>query len=215
MSARLGVAHDRASLLWVRLAGMFGGDAVVRKFGEEPPPEWSAAISRLRDFELERGLRRLAFSGRDGLPSLPAFLRLCRIPHDATDDDAQRPAGAPSQALPTHQGDRWDVAAGRHLLGHILRLSARGQHLASPRMLRTHPMPEPDADSRELVAPLVRGKNAWAQAMREAEAAGTVPADNGAALWGQCMAVAERDVARVRARLGIPCAASAAGGIAL
>ena len=214
MSAGRAAAPDRASLLWLRFAGMFGGEALSRKFGDEPPPEWCAAIARLRDFELDRGLRRLAYSGRDALPGLPAFLRLCRSVHDATDDDMPRPpAGPPLPSTP--QGDAWDAAAGRHLLGHVTRRAARGVHFASARARRACSASAPDAETRELTAPLVDAKTAWARAMREAEAAGTLPADGGAALWAERIAAAERTVAQVRARFAAMSPAPDAEGIAL
>src|SRR3954468_12717023 len=70
--------QSAATEVWRRLIGMFGADAVERKFGREIPAEWTAMCSRLNEFQIHRGIRQLAYSGKAHVPSLPEFVKLCR-----------------------------------------------------------------------------------------------------------------------------------------
>lgn len=67
----------RAARVWRALGGMYGA-SLVRKFGEEVPDVWKAAIRRLDDIQLQRGLAALGNTGGDQPPSLPAFVQACK-----------------------------------------------------------------------------------------------------------------------------------------
>lgn len=168
-------ADEIADAVWRRLTGMFGGDALVRKFGEVPTPEWVAMIGRLQQHEVERGLRRLAYSGAMGVPSLPQFIRLCR--EVATDLDRDLPPIQPRGALPPPPpAKRWESIAGVHLLAYLWgRSAARNALTGRP----------------EVMAILVEAKNLWAEQMREWDAHGQRPRDNGRELWREMMMGAE------------------------
>src|SRR5436309_15731923 len=110
--------HSRASEVWARLVGLFGGETVARKFGDEPPAEWVGVISQLTGYQLERGMKRLLASGKASIPSLPEFRRMCV---EVSNDDLDPPRSVGLIAEPAYPGDAWDMAANRHLLAHILR----------------------------------------------------------------------------------------------
>lgn len=190
--------ENAPDLLWRKLAGLFGADAVERKFGSSPPPEWTGLLRTVNDFELQRGLKRLAFSGRDHVPTLPAFLSLCRaVGHEADQNLPQRPA----VSLPAAQSLRWDRQANDHLLAHVMRQAIKGIHYCCADTLslkRNIARMGPSEESKALTQPLVECKNVWAQQMRELEDDGALPTDGGKSLWEECMANAEEMVARVR-----------------
>lgn len=101
--------HDtssRCSDLWQRLIGLFGADAVRRKFGDSPPPEWVSVIASLDDFQLQRGMRRLVYSGKAHVPTLPEFVKLCRTV-GIEDEGPSEPAGPaledPVMRMPHHR----------------------------------------------------------------------------------------------------------------
>src|SRR5581483_9576020 len=114
---------SRASEIWKRFAGMFGADALERKFGKTPPPEWHVMLSRLKDFEVDRGVRRLAYSGKNHVPSLPEFTKLCRMVADDTVDEGPQRLALPNPD--TFQGDGWDISGNVRLLKFITTLLAR------------------------------------------------------------------------------------------
>lgn len=167
---------SRASEIWKRFAGMFGADALERKFGKAPPPEWHAMLGRLKDFEIDRGVRRLAYSGKQHVPTLPEFAKLCRMVSDDTIDE-----GAQRLALPSPdewKGDAWDIEANQRLAKFITTLlteksTALGKILPCRRVL--HPVTKQflrlesqASDEQEWsTAVLVAYKKAWAQDMRE------------------------------------------------
>lgn len=163
----------RATEIWKRFVGMFGGDAVERKFGKTPPPEWEAVVGMLRDFEIDRGMRRLVFSGKAGIPSLPEFTKFCR--HIGTDDfdDGPKPPALPNPDGFT--GDEWDMAANRHLLAYIARvIPADPQRYGRPASylaMKADRKKSPNADASpefiRAVGILIQFKNAWARDMRE------------------------------------------------
>lgn len=110
--------HSPATEVWRRFAGMFGADAVARKYGDGIPPEWHAMLTKLNEHQVSRGVRMLAYSGKAHVPSLPEFVKLCRdAEHDREFSD--RPA------LPNPgdgwKGDAWDECANRHFLAYVLR----------------------------------------------------------------------------------------------
>lgn len=172
------------------MSGLFGGDALERKFGSKPPDEWVATLSRLKDFEIDRGLRRLVYSGKPHVPSLPEFVRFCRLIADDEVDEGPR-----FVALPTHDSqkfDRWSVDANTHFLGYITRaFETEPRRWGAPH----------SADQRAATEIAVRYKNAWTQDMREWDidpSTGEVlipsPEDQ-RRTWDDCMRLAEVDIA--------------------
>jgi len=165
---------SRANEIWKRFAGMFGADALARKFGETPPPEWRVMLDRLKEFEIDRGVRRLAYSGKNHVPSLPEFTKLCRM---VADDDVDE--GPNRIALPSPhewQGDGWDVAANLRLLNLIRTLlsknsKALGKVLPCREVFkngkRLHLQSQASDEQEWSTAVLVAYKKAWAQDMRE------------------------------------------------
>jgi hypothetical protein len=206
-------AHSRASEIWERFGGMFGADAVERKFGLTPPDEWKAMLSRLKDFEIDRGVRRLAYSGKAHVPSLPEFTRLCRaVGDDSIEDGPQRIALPNPEAF---QGDGWDIGGNLRLLKHITTiLSAKANALGEvpqmqvkrdPQGRPLHLMSAPSPQQRQTTAILLSYKQAWSQDMREwkvDEATGEVIAPTLAeqeAAWNGCMQRAMADIAKALA----------------
>jgi hypothetical protein len=191
-----------ATEVWRRFAGMFGADAVARKYGAEIPPEWHAMLSRLNEHQVARGVRMLAYSGKGHVPSLPEFVKLCRdAEHDREVND--RPALPAPDAV---AGDLWDSAANQHLLGYVTRQSKAGVHYCSDQMrLGNIAAAQPDQETRELTAPLVKWKHEWANDCREfvdptTGEIGKPPIETQKQWWGEYMLRAEKDVEAVRAR---------------
>lgn len=179
-----------AERLWRHLVGMFGGDAVERKYGRSVPPEWSSALARIEPRKLDRGMRRLLHSGRDGVPSLPAFVRLCEA---LGDDYGDGGTTAPQIAAdPAMQIDQWGCVANLHLLRHLRRRIGRAHRPYGP------PGVFSGAASAELqwcVARLVEAKNAWAKDMREvADANNEVDPEIQRQCWSDYADAAERDI---------------------
>lgn len=201
---------QRADEVWARIVGLFGGDAVKRKYGPSMPAEWRGIIAKLDAVQLERGMRRLVYSGRDQVPSLPAFVKLCRaVGDDTIDDEPQAPA------LPNPdrwQGDDWDNAANRHLLAHITRkLAANPAHYgrgasfkalrASEKDLRDLGLDRHSLDATprfvDNIQRLVGAKNAWAADMRDLAQHGNavVDLDVQRECWDDYIGGAERQIA--------------------
>lgn len=148
--------NSRASEVWRRFTGLFGGDAIIRKFGKEIPPEWTSVISKIKDHELDRGMRRLVHSGRDGVPSLPAFVKLCRTIQDDGIEEGPRALALPNPDK--WEGDKWDIAANNRLLSYIMR------HIVEKtRFFGAPGSPEMKAKTDILVA----AKKRWAALMRD------------------------------------------------
>lgn len=194
-----------AADVWRRFGGMFGRDAVARKFGEEIPDEWHAMLSRLNEHQIQRGVRMLAYSGKGHVPSLPEFVKLCRdAEHDR--EVADRPA------LPnpdSYVGDNWDEAANLHLLGYITRMIpidparyGKGPSYMAMKDLMRKDDKVLDASPEFVKAMhiLAAYKNAWAQDMRECmDDQGRVPVDKQTAYWKECMRLAEEAITAERA----------------
>lgn len=195
---------DTAKAIWGRLLGCFG-DALLRKFGKEPPEEWIAGLGMLTASQHERGLRRIVFGWKGGPPSLPDFMRLCRsIGNDEFDDG--KPA-LPMLAGPeTWTGDAWDAAASRYLMGYIAtRMRTDPKCWGRPASYAVMGAPKVDLDKLGLdehnldAAPafvervhcLVAMKNAWAADMRDIAVNGEVPVATQQAVWRDYMAKAE------------------------
>lgn len=166
---------SRANEIWKRFAGMFGADALERKFGKSPPPEWTVMLSRLKEFEIDRGVRRLAYSGKQHVPSLPEFTKLCRM---VADDDVDE--GPQRIALPNpnkFEGDQWDIVGNLRLLKHITTVMAAkskifGEVLPCRRVCDAkgnflHLESVASADQAWSTGVLVAHKKAWSQDMRE------------------------------------------------
>jgi hypothetical protein len=166
---------SRANEIWKRFAGMFGSDAVERKFGATPPPEWEVMLRRLKDHEIDRGVKRLAYSGKAHVPTLPEFTRMCReLGGGEYDEGPQRPA-LPSPGACS--GDQWEIEGNLRLMSHILGVlkdspTALGPILpcrevkdASGRFLYL----ESQASKEQTAATgvLAEYKKAWSQDMRE------------------------------------------------
>lgn len=163
------------------MGGLFGADALERKFGREIPTEWRGIVERMPIPELERGMRRLVYSGKAHVPTLPEFVKLCK----AIGDDGE--FGGPKQSTPLIAGppdvtDNWGAAANRHLMAEVYKNPRR---FASP-------------DCERITAVLVRWKNEWARLMREADDADREPQAQ-RNLWAACMSQAEEEIERTPA----------------
>lgn len=185
---------ERAADLWHTFAGMFGADAIERRFGANPPGEWINAVGRLTQFEFERGLRALERSGMASVPSLPQFMRLCKQLGEDSDRRQTRPPELP------FDGDRWTIIANQRLLKHIMTQASRGNHYCSVHD-RSVPVPrlehwQADAETHALTQPLVDYKNAWAQDMREGPHPLSQQIQDDA--WRSCMHRAEELINKVR-----------------
>jgi hypothetical protein len=163
------------------LLGLYG-DSLLRKFGEEPPPEWAASIGELNDYQLARGMRRLKYSGKPHAPSLPEFLKLCRTIGHADDIADERPR--PTVPLIAHDEnfDKWGVAANFRLLSYVLRQGERRRYFDPPQ-------------TRILVAL----KNRWADLMRESGGDEDPTLADQQAAWDECIRMAEVEISRAKA----------------
>lgn len=84
------------------------GTRLTRDFGVLVPEPWASAIKTLNDRQIQRGLRKLIDVGSTSTPTLPAFVKACRM----LDDEDERPGRANVPALAGyddyHQlGQRW------------------------------------------------------------------------------------------------------------
>lgn len=200
-------SNSPAAEVWRRLIGMYGADTVARKYGQAIPDEWDAMCSRLSVFQIQRGIRMLAYSGKQNVPSLPEFVKLCR--------DAEHDREVNNQpALPNpdnFKGDGWDVSANLHLLGYITRkIPENPQRYGKPCSYLA--MKDPDRAKDKIldaspefvraVGILVSYKNAWARDMREGNLDLTTGEISGPsveqqkAAWKDCMLRAEADIAQ-------------------
>lgn len=132
------------------------GESLIRKFGDAPPTEWIAGIATLDDVKLARGMRRVLFGGKTHPPSLPEFMRLCRLIAD--DDIDEPPSYRPLLDSDAGKFDEWDIAGNQHLLGYITR-----RFKENPRCWGA-PYSRQQADATGMV---VMAKNVWVQDARE------------------------------------------------
>jgi hypothetical protein len=190
-------ANNRADLgkaVWDRLLGFFG-DALLRKWGPEPPPEWESALCTLQQREVERGFKRLLYGWKGGPPNLPDFMRLCRSVGDEI-DDGPRPIALPRPDEGKFDG--WDITGNNRFMNYVKKRLA-GQPRAWGAPGSTH-----HANATRIA---VAYKNAWAQDMREG---GTLDPVTGEFAqpsrpeqdrnWSSCMERAEADIAALMAR---------------
>lgn len=196
---------DMAIAIWGRLLGCFG-DALLRKYGAEPPQEWVGALGMLTAIQHERGLRRLVFGWKGGPPSLPDFMRLCRT-IGADEFDEGQPDQPRLPAPDSFTGDNWDMAANRYLMGHIAKRIAENPEFYG-KAASYRAMQADDDDLRQLgldkhnldasgefvdnAAKLVVAKNAWAADMRDLAVNGSVPPSTQKAVWYDLMNTAEK-----------------------
>lgn len=176
--------------LWQRLGGLFGADALERKFGRSIPREWSGIVDRMPHGELERGMRRLVYSGKPHVPTLPEFVKLCRTVGDDAEFGGPK-ASTPLLAGPPDVTDAWGAVANRHLLAYVLK-----HHAQFRGGMRYGGHPLPWLTTRTQI--LVRWKNEWARLMREADDADREPQAQ-RNLWAACMSQAEEEIERTPA----------------
>lgn len=186
-------ADARASAVWTRFVGLFGGDAVRRRFGDSAPAEWVAIIAKLTDYDLERGMRRLVYSGRAHMPSLPEFLRLCRVVGQS-DDIAEGPRPLQLEAPEDRRFDAWAMTANRHLLAYVLEHTALRTRRYAPDWTTDGHRVTPGPEAIRRTAVLVRWKNEWAQRMRDGADAHGVDVDDQRDVWANCMRLAESEI---------------------
>lgn len=151
-------------------------------------------LGRLKDFEIDRGLRRLAYSGKDQVPSLPAFTKLCRtIGDDGIDEGPQLIALPPADTM---KFDGWDLTANNRFLKYVTkRLTDKTRAWGLPG----------STQQAEATRIAVAYKNAWAQDMREGDmvdpATGELVQTSRAeqdSSWINCMGRAEADIILAR-----------------
>jgi hypothetical protein len=189
--------QSAATEVWRRFAGMFGADALERKYGREIPQEWAAMCIRLNDYQIQRGIRQLAY--RAHVPSLPEFVKLCR---DA-EHDIRPPQQHPALARDEDPSmDPWGLLANRRLMQYISTVvSANPQRYGRPASWEgMKASKEPNADASpefiHAIGILVAFKNRWADLMRAAATAdGVLIADQEAA-WNAGMRMAEQEIAK-------------------
>lgn len=183
--------NSRASEVWRRFAGLFGGDAIMRKFGKDIPPEWTSVLSKLKDFELDRGMRRLVHSGRDGVPSLPAFVKLCRTVQDDAVEEGPRPIALPNPDK--WEGDKWDIASNQRLMSYLMRKIVERTNVFGP----------PNSPEMKRITDIFVGyKKRWAALMRDWDVnreTGEVidpPMEDQNASWAGLIESAEEEIAK-------------------
>lgn len=145
-----------------------------RKFGVKPPLEWESALAYLTDDQLRHGMESLVKSGGEHVPSLPAFLALCRQAREWSDD--------PPPAITGPIWDKWLLAANRHLIAYLMAAAL------ARRVFR-------DADYQVLL----QFKNAWAEDMRADDKGAGLEIEAQQAAWRDCMARAEEQLAQKEA----------------
>lgn len=174
--------EDRATEVWDRLLGCFG-ESLLRKYGATPPEEWKGAIAMLGDYQLQRGMRRLLYSGKGTPPTLPEFLKWCRtVGHDDNIPDEPAPLASFPQ-ISQDGGDVWSIAANQHLLKHVVTRTVE----------RRAPYQVADIDA------LLTAKKLWAQDMRDLQVDGKVPVETQKEIWREYLEGAERQIAQGRA----------------
>lgn len=161
------------------MAEMYGAKALEAKFGATPPDTWRIAIDRLKDFELERGIRRMVYGGKPHLPSLPEFMRMCREVGGDDFASADHKPLPPSRQIEQQPMARWEREASEHLLGYITRKARERVYFTDP----------------QVVQKLVDAKRYWAEDMRERDGSGDRPADGGKQIWLEYIGAAEEAIA--------------------
>lgn len=78
--------------VWTSLCEMFGSK-FASNYGDKPSQMWAMSINGFKDYEIQRGLRKLLHKGSGTPPTLPQFIAACKY---SEDEDTP----APTQALP-------------------------------------------------------------------------------------------------------------------
>ena len=170
----------RTASLWQHMGGLFGADALERKFGRDIPREWTSIVERMPAAELERGMRRLVHSGKAHVPTLPEFVRLCK----AVGDDGEWGGPKGQHALPApaqNVTDPWGTQGNIHFFAYVYGHAKDFAGLTAEQN-----------DVRTRI--LVRWKNEWAQLMRDGDAEDHDPVAQ-KAMWEACMTQAEAEMA--------------------
>lgn len=176
--------HSQATEVWRRFSGMFGADAVERKYGRVIPDEWTAMLTRLNDYQVQRGIRQLAYSGKPHVPSLPEFVKLCRD----SEHDIRPPVEHPAIAAP--EWDRWLLAGNRRLMRYIT--------TKIPEDLQRYGHREEPGFATSINT-LVAMKNRWVDVMQAAAGPDGVPPDEQNECWRACMREGEQIIAAQKA----------------
>jgi hypothetical protein len=161
-------------VLWKVFAGMFGGDVIERKYGVKAPEEWVIGIAALRPFEVDRGIKRLRFSGKAHPPTLPEFLRLCREVGGYHDYDQPTPPARQLADESNPEMDVWERVGNQRLWKIVLRECTR-------------------YNATRRTAILVKWKKEWAKVMRGSDKDDWP--DGGKDLWNNCMTQAREEIA--------------------
>ncbi len=180
---------NRAQQVWSHFSGLFGADALKRKFGPSPPAEWADQLSYLTDAQVRRGFEVTMNAGSAHVPTLPEFVAYCRNAREFESGDAPQLEGP--------RTDRWGVEANNHLLAQV-RAHAKyyspdstyeydqkaGKHLA-----KSGPI------GRARTEIVVRWKNAWADDMRADDKGAGISIAKQKAAWQDCMDRADAEIA--------------------
>lgn len=103
------------------MAEMYGG-RLTRDLGESVPETWRRTISSLKDFEIQRGLARLLKGGQASAPSLPQFVKACKMIGE--DDGPSAPTNA--NTLPPPDYDVYHSHGQRCLMKYLFTAGAAG-----------------------------------------------------------------------------------------
>lgn len=187
------LSESRTDQLWAKFAGMFGGERLARAFGKVPPREWIDLVGGLKDFELQRGVRRVMASGTDQIPTCPKFRRLCQ---ESRNDDLDSNAPPPLPQLPSNLAaqDDWEVSASLHLLKHIRTRLGRNALAYGPIVYGRDNNGSPE--QQHCTAILMHWKKHWAQMMREEATADGVDGKYQREIWDSYMRMAEQEIAQ-------------------
>ena len=153
--------------MWRRLGGLYGFDAVSRKYGEVPPDEWVQMIGGLSDAQVANGLEKLFKEGVKHCPSLPEFINHCR---DARNWGPIRDL----PYLPDPKSDGWVVAGNVHLMAYVRRNAGNRRYFNSEQTMN-----------------LVAWKNAWVRDVSEEAGSDGLDVKRQKEMWADCMARAE------------------------
>ena len=85
---------NKIETIWAALTDMYGSK-FLSAYGEKPSQMWTVAINGFKEFEIQRGLRKLLHKGSGTPPTLPQFVAACKY----SEDEDTRPNPSTS-ALP-------------------------------------------------------------------------------------------------------------------
>lgn len=137
------------------------------------------AIAHLNDYQLQKGMRRVVFSGKATALSLPEFVKLCRtVGHSDEVPDVSPPTAQQALTHEDQEFDNWAMEANQHFLAYVLR------KLSEKRCF--------NPDETRI---LVRFKNLWADQMRLSATTEGVPIEEQKDVWSECIRRAEEEIA--------------------